>query len=264
MPDRRRHGAHEDRGAGGAREEARPVAARPAGRLAAALCADRRESAVAAEPARPCAGRGGAVAKRSRDSRRGARLPAWRRDIFRDRRSRSARRTAARSCSSPTPSTAISSARIFDAAVEVLVAGRLSRACRAAPAARAAALLRPHVPLGRRASTRRARRRERALAALVAVRRARRADGRPGAELPVLASATKSRRCSRTTRDARAPNGRERASCSRNSSPRDGRRPAHAAAAADRREGAAARPLPPEGVRRPRRDRAAAQAHSRP
>ena len=37
MPDRRRHGAHEDRGAGRARRQARALAARPAGRLSAAL-----------------------------------------------------------------------------------------------------------------------------------------------------------------------------------------------------------------------------------
>ena len=39
MPDRRRHGAHEDRSAAGAQRKARSVAARPAGRLSAALCA---------------------------------------------------------------------------------------------------------------------------------------------------------------------------------------------------------------------------------
>ena len=37
MPDRRRHGAHEDRSAAGAGGKIRPVAARPAGRLSAAL-----------------------------------------------------------------------------------------------------------------------------------------------------------------------------------------------------------------------------------
>ena len=42
MPDRRRHGAHEDRGAGGARRQARPLAARPADRIPAALCAAAR------------------------------------------------------------------------------------------------------------------------------------------------------------------------------------------------------------------------------
>ena len=39
MPDRRRHGAHEDRGAGGARGKARADPAQPPGRLPAALCA---------------------------------------------------------------------------------------------------------------------------------------------------------------------------------------------------------------------------------
>ena len=39
MPDRRRHGADEDRGAGRARRAARALAARPPGRLPAALCA---------------------------------------------------------------------------------------------------------------------------------------------------------------------------------------------------------------------------------
>ena len=61
VPDRRRHGADEDRGAGGARGEIRPVAARPAGRLSAALCAVRRESAVADERARRTARIGGTV-----------------------------------------------------------------------------------------------------------------------------------------------------------------------------------------------------------
>ena len=61
MPDRRRHGAHEDRGAGGARGEIRAVAARPAGRLSAALCALCGEAAVADEPARRAARRGEVV-----------------------------------------------------------------------------------------------------------------------------------------------------------------------------------------------------------
>ena len=53
MPDRRRHGAHEDRGAGGARGQAWPLAARPAGRLSAALRALCRALAVARQSARP-------------------------------------------------------------------------------------------------------------------------------------------------------------------------------------------------------------------
>ena len=52
MPDRRRHGAHEDRGAGRARQEARPLAARPAGRLAAALRAGSGAPALAVQQAR--------------------------------------------------------------------------------------------------------------------------------------------------------------------------------------------------------------------
>ena len=49
MPDRRRHGADEDRGAGGARGEIRAVAARPAGGLPAALRALCGAGAVAVE-----------------------------------------------------------------------------------------------------------------------------------------------------------------------------------------------------------------------
>ena len=118
MPDRRRHGADEDRGAGGARGEARPVAARPAGRLSAALRALCRPTvpgcSICATSFRGC---GEAVGSRSRVSARGADLPQWRARCVcseseptrADRRASEARR---RSCSSPTPSTAISSARI--------------------------------------------------------------------------------------------------------------------------------------------------------
>jgi FAD/FMN-containing dehydrogenase len=56
MPDRRRHGAHEDRGAGGARGEARHFIARSPRRLSAALCAVRGRVAEACQPAqRPAA-----------------------------------------------------------------------------------------------------------------------------------------------------------------------------------------------------------------
>ena len=78
MPDRRRHGAHEDRGAGGARQETRPLVARPAGRLSAALRALRgaasRGCSTARNAARRCGGRSetfaGFSARRS--------LPRWR------------------------------------------------------------------------------------------------------------------------------------------------------------------------------------------
>ena len=65
MPDRRRHGAHEDRGAGRAQQAARAVAARPARRLPAALCvACASRFARPAQPAR-CHSRRGA-ARRAR------------------------------------------------------------------------------------------------------------------------------------------------------------------------------------------------------
>src|SRR5262245_23794505 len=47
MPDRRRRGAHEDRGASGARGEARPLAARPPDRIFTALRAARGQMAEA-------------------------------------------------------------------------------------------------------------------------------------------------------------------------------------------------------------------------
>ncbi len=52
MPDRRRHGAHEDRGAGGTRGNPRPDAAQPPGRLAAALRPGRGTAPLAVQPAR--------------------------------------------------------------------------------------------------------------------------------------------------------------------------------------------------------------------
>ena len=75
MPDRRRHGAHEDRGAGRARREARAVAARPAGRLPAALCAAmRRKLPWLLEPARhACPGAARTVGSARAASARGAR-----------------------------------------------------------------------------------------------------------------------------------------------------------------------------------------------
>ena len=128
MPDRRRHGAHEDRGAGGARGEVRPVAARPAGRLSAALRALCGEGAVAAELARHAARRGEVVGG-DRGLQRAAFAAALALGYFLRRPASSpecpastsaARRQSRtrgraderRSCSSPIRSTAISSARI--------------------------------------------------------------------------------------------------------------------------------------------------------
>ena len=83
MPDRRRHGQDEDRGAGRAGGETRAVAARPAGRLSAALCGPRRRasprSPTGATTARCCAG----CSRNSPASARKRALPAFRRDVFR-------------------------------------------------------------------------------------------------------------------------------------------------------------------------------------
>ncbi len=155
MPDRRRHGAHEDRGAGGARRETRPVAARPAGRLSAALRAVRRRGApgcsTCATAARRCGERPscslGFSARRS--------LPRWRTDIYRDR---SDWRYDGAEAAAP-PREVVLFADTFnryferenlDAALARAGRRRLSRASGAAQGRRRApALLRPHFPRGR-------------------------------------------------------------------------------------------------------------------
>ena len=112
MPDRRRHGQDEDRGAGRARRKARPVAARPAGRLSAALCG----SGIALRPARQSAQQQSVAAKAVREIRRHQRAARVARvggaTCSRRRPKRSARKTAAKSCCSPTRSTAPMSAKI--------------------------------------------------------------------------------------------------------------------------------------------------------
>ena len=110
MPDRRRHGADEDRGAGGARGEARSVAARPAGGISAALRALCGEAVMADEFARRAAGCGEIVGGCCRFQRKALAAEMAIR-CFRRRRWRNSRRSL-KSCCSPTPSTAISSAKI--------------------------------------------------------------------------------------------------------------------------------------------------------
>ena len=95
--------------------EARALAARPAGRLSAALCAACGAVAVAAQPARRRAA-AAAVVGAIRGLQRAAQPAALARVIAfraaeRDARSAQRRTATARSCSSPTPSTAISSRR---------------------------------------------------------------------------------------------------------------------------------------------------------
>ena len=119
MPDRRRHGAHEDRGAGGARQNAR--AHRCTTGSSAGCRATRRyaaRAAVAPQSARPACRARRRCRRRSRVSARGAacRAGAPTGSAIRDRdpraRSRESRPGRPReSCCSPTRSTAISSRR---------------------------------------------------------------------------------------------------------------------------------------------------------
>ena len=118
MPDRRRHGAHENRSPGRARREIRALAARQAGWFSAALRALRRTVASLVQHARPqrhcCARHRSLIAGFS--SRRS--LPKWRkryvsrpvRLALRDAASKM--RTRAKWCCSPTRSIAISSVKI--------------------------------------------------------------------------------------------------------------------------------------------------------
>ena len=243
MPDRRRHGAHEDRGAGGARASAASSASRDrlVG-LSAALCAPSRRDCRAVQFARslgpalarwserllgfagraqPAAlARGSLRADRaSRGARGEPRGRAVRRHVQRDFRARKSRRRAA-----------------------VLVAAGY-RVHFATPAERrAAALLRPHLSRRRSWSTRRdAKWRARS-------RRSRLMSQRG---VPIVGLEPS---CLLTFRDELPadrlgePNARGRAVAAVGGIPRPraGARPAHAAARAAREEGAAARPLPSE------------------
>ena len=81
MPDRRRHGQDEDRGARRAQRQTRAFTARPAGRFPAALCAAVRAPRPARQLAQQEPTIAGAVGKRRRHQRQRA-LPEWRRDVF--------------------------------------------------------------------------------------------------------------------------------------------------------------------------------------
>ena len=110
-PDRRRHGAHEDRGAGRAGRQARALAARPAGRISAALCAARRQMARSRQPAQRPAAVAAMVGKIRRPERAAGACRAGAAMRGASRRVCPAPTMRAGSCSSPTPSTAISSRR---------------------------------------------------------------------------------------------------------------------------------------------------------
>ena len=112
MPDRRRHGAHEDRGAGRARLQARLHAAGPAGRLAAALRALCREAGLAVQHAQRQPGAQSFGRAHCRICRAGAACRNGGPIFSTIRWKLQGQPMAARSCCSPTRSTVISSARI--------------------------------------------------------------------------------------------------------------------------------------------------------
>ena len=153
MPDRRRHGAHEDRSAGRARRQIRALAARPAGRLPAALCA------LCGEVSRGCSMRATSIrgckqwSEALRRAEHAAHVAEWRTDVFDDPLPSAA--TGAGENGREVVLLADTFNRYFerenlDAAVTVLQRRRIYGACRQARGRlEASALLRPHVPLGR-------------------------------------------------------------------------------------------------------------------
>ena len=133
MPDRRRHGAHEDRGAGRAR---RTNTACRCTTGWSAICRATRRYARKVPWLLNLRDRLPGAAKLSEaiagfSARRT--LPRWRCDVFRGlrMRPRGHRRVAgARSCCSPTPSTAMFERENLDAALDGAQRRRLPRACR--------------------------------------------------------------------------------------------------------------------------------------
>ena len=256
MPDRRRHGAHEDRGAGGARREVRAVAARPAGRLSAALCA--------AMPAKVpwllnlrdrAAGRGEAVARALAGFSARRTLPRWRprcvpptQRVAATPPADAARGRAVRRHLQP-----LFRARESRRRARRARRRRLSRARRAAgrTAARPLCCGRTFLSVGPVDEARQRGRARRSPRSSPSSRAACRWSA--WSRAASSASATRSRRCSRRRRASGSP---RMPYCSRNSwraRPRPGGLKLPLEPVAQAR--AAARPLPPEGVRRDGRGR---------
>ena len=264
MPDRRRHGADEDRVPASLSRPPRLAAEGPADRLPAALRARGRAPGAARQPARPRAGPRALERDAGRACRRSAACRSGRRGRSCSRppgATRCARRRTATSCCSSTPSTTTSSRRTRVAALRVLEAAgyrvHVARAGGRGPAA----LLRPHLPRGRHGG---------------------RGAGRGAALLDALAPYVArgvpivglEPSCLLTLRDefgAMLP-GDEAAKLGANAllfeeflaREADAGRLALALNALPRQQRAPARPLPPEGVRRDAGGRARAQARARP
>ena len=148
-----------------------------------------RRAAVAAESARCGAGRGVAVGGDCRACRRGAACRGGAADVFRDVTGAPRSGADRRAGMTRVVLFADTFNRYFerenlDAALAVLnAAGYRVQVAQAGRRRDAPALLRPHVSVGRRGRCRRARKRERTLAALAPFVDARRAGGRARAEL---------------------------------------------------------------------------------
>jgi hypothetical protein len=184
MPDRRRHGADEDRVPAPLPRAPRPAPARAAGRLAAALCALRRRLRGARQPARPCAGLP-ALGERLLGLAAARPLPVWRAPwAERGGRTRppTCPATGATSCSSATPSTATSSPRTSTPRAACSTRAATGCTVPAAPGGRPLCCGRTFLAAGlvdeARAEARRT------LDALAPARRARRPDRRARALVP--------------------------------------------------------------------------------
>ena len=205
MPDRRRHGQDEDRGAGRPRRtHGLSLRDRLVGYLPryAGLRVALRAARQFAQP-QPAAAK--AVRDGSPASARAAPCRPGGSDVFAPPAEAVGPETAAKSCCSPTPSTASTSARISTPRCACWSAGGYRVHHAQARERRPAAMLRPHLPV-RRPRRRSPRRTRPAGRDLRAVRRARRADRRPGAELPADAARRARSRCARTT--TRRPSAR--------------------------------------------------------
>ena len=141
MPDRRRHGEDEDRGAGGARRTAWREMAGDADRGAAALCAVRIAIAGAGEPAQPRAAVALADANAAWASppRGGCRHGSATGSATRKPRRPPRPRRAARSICWPTPSTATSSRRTCARRCACCAPPAIAPSCRRPTGARCAA-----------------------------------------------------------------------------------------------------------------------------
>ena len=240
-------------------EQARAVAAGPAGRLSAALCRRWRHALrrlpIGATAAHCCA----SCSSSSPGSARSAPCPRCAVMCSGPHERAPGPKAAARSCCSPTPSIAPTSGRISRPRCACWSTAATASICRGRwiSAGRCAAGARSFRPVS---SIRPAGELDRACRDLRALRRARRADHRAGAELPADAP----RRIAVAAADDDA--ARRQCACAAVrgiSGARGGSGPPATAARPGRGQGARARPLPPKVIRRIQTGRTGASPRSR-